>query len=121
MTDALKIAEDYIAVWNEADEERRMALLSDNWSEGATYVDPVMAGTGHKEISALIGGVHARFPGFRFSLIGKPDGYDGHVRFSWGLGPADAADQPIKGSDVATLQDGRLKSVVGFLDQVPAT
>ena len=120
MTDASKIAENYIAAWNESDAERRMTLLARDWTDGASYVDPIMSGKGRAEISALIGGVQQRFPGFRFTLIGEPDGYDGHARFCWGLGPADAGDAPIKGSDVVTLEGGRLKSVIGFLDQVPA-
>ena len=119
MTDASNIATTYIALWNETDAARRMALLSANWAESATYVDPIMSGAGHHEVSNLIGGVQQRFPDFRFALIGEPDGYDGHVRFSWGLGPA-GADAPIKGSDVVTVDGGRLISVIGFLDQVPA-
>ena len=84
MTDASKIAETYIATWNETDAARRMALLARDWADGASYVDPIMSGRGHAEISALIGGVHERFPGFRFALLGEADGYDGHARFSWG-------------------------------------
>ena len=120
MTDASKIAENYIAAWNETDADRRMALLARDWAAGVSYVDPIMSGKGHAEISALIGGVHERFPGFRFALLGEPDGYDGHARFSWGLGPAGSDDAPIKGSDVVVLEGGRLTSVIGFLDQVPA-
>ncbi|HET7414048.1 MAG TPA: nuclear transport factor 2 family protein [Pararhizobium sp.] len=119
MTDAAKIADCYIALWNEADKLIRMEMLKENWSEDATYVDPLMAGAGHAQISELVGGVQQRFPDFRFSLLGEPNGYDGHVRFSWSLGPA-GADAPIKGSDVVTLERGRLKAVIGFLDQVPA-
>jgi hypothetical protein len=51
--------------------------------------------------------------------VGQPDGYRDPVRFSWQLGP-DGSDGPIKGADFAILENGRLKSVVGFLDQVPA-
>ena len=42
-----------------------------------------------------------------------------HVRFSWGLGP-EGADSPIKGTDFAVVRDGRIRSITGFLDQVPA-
>lgn len=119
MTDARTIAESYIAVWNETEASRRAALLETNWARQARYIDPVMRGDGREEIGQLIGAVHQRFPGFRFSLIGEPDGFDGHVRFSWGLGPA-GEDAIVKGSDVAVLEDGRIASVIGFLDEVPA-
>ena len=133
MTDAAqvnpgKIANAYIAVWNETDPARRRALIGEGWTEDARYVDPIMQGQGRDQISGLIAGVHARFPGFRFALLGQPDGYGDHVRFSWGLGP-DGADSPIKGTDFspikgtdfAVVADGKLQSVTGFLDQVPAS
>ncbi|WP_134500982.1 nuclear transport factor 2 family protein [Microvirga pakistanensis] len=119
MSDSNTIAHRYIALWNETDQDRRKALLADLWSENGCYLDPLMQGQGHEQIDALIAGVHDQFPGFRFALVGKPDGYADQVRFSWQLGP-EGRDGPIKGTDFATLENGRLKSVVGFLDQVPA-
>jgi hypothetical protein len=104
---------------NETDLDRRKALLADLWSEAGTYRDPLMQGEGYDQIDALIAGVQGQFPGFRFALVGEPDGYGDQVRFSWQLGPV-GSDGPIKGTDFATLENGRLKSVVGFLDQVPA-
>ncbi len=118
MTDAATIADRYISLWNETRADRRRAMLADLWDEGGTYVDPLMQGSGHDQIDALISAVHQRFPGFRFSLIGKPDGHADHVRFSWQLGP-EGTDGPIKGTDFVTVDNGRLKQVVGFLDQVP--
>ena len=47
----------------------------------ATYVDPLMQGKGHDQIGALITAVHERFPGFRFSLDGRVDGYSDKIRF----------------------------------------
>jgi hypothetical protein len=52
-------------------------------------------------------------------LLGEPNGFGDHVRFSWGLGP-DGVDSPIKGTDYAVVRDGRIASITGFLDQVPA-
>jgi hypothetical protein len=119
MTEAATIASRYIALWNETNANRRKDLLANLWAEDGTYIDPLMQGSGHSQIDALISAVHQRFPEFRFALIDQPDGYGEHVRFSWQLGP-EGADGPIKGTDFATLDNGRLKRVVGFLDQVPA-
>lgn len=119
MTDATMIAERYIAAWNETDAERRRALIAETWTETATYVDPLMRGEGHEQIGALIEAVHARFPGFRFTLSGKPDGYGDNLRFSWELGP-EGGEALVKGTDFATIDGGRLKTVNGFLDKVPA-
>jgi SnoaL-like domain len=93
-------------------------LLSENWTADASYVDPLTRGDSHDGIDALIAGVQRRFAGFKFKLIGEPNGYDEHLRFSWGFGP-DGVDSPIKGTDFVTLKDGRIKSITGFLDQLP--
>ncbi|HWV95999.1 MAG TPA: nuclear transport factor 2 family protein [Xanthobacteraceae bacterium] len=119
MTDAKTIATRYIELWNERDPQRRRQLLATHWADNASYVDPLMAGDGHDGIDALVAGVQQRFPDFRFALIGEPNGYGDHIRFSWGLGP-DGADSPIKGTDFAMLNAGRIQRITGFLDQVPA-
>jgi hypothetical protein len=118
MTDVNAIARRYIELWNEKMPSRRREMLSADWTADARYVDPIMSGDGHDDVDALIAGVQQRFPDFKFSLIGEANGYGDHVRFSWGLGP-DGVDSPIKGTDFAVLKDGRIRSITGFLDQVP--
>ena len=121
--DANTIADNYIELWNERTPARRREILSQNWAEDARYVDPLMSGDGRDGVDALIAGVQQRFPDFKFRLIGEPNGYGEHAsfscRFSWGLGP-EGVDSPIKGTDFAMLSDGRIRSITGFLDQVPA-
>jgi hypothetical protein len=121
MTDVKQVAHRYIELWNERAPNRRREMLAANWTNDARYVDPLMSGDGHDGVDALISGVHQKFPDFKFTLIGEPNGFGEHVRFCWGLGP-DGVDSPIKGTDFAVLsQDGRIKSITGFLDQVPQT
>ena len=116
--DAARVAEHYIAVWNETDAERRLRLLETHWTEDARYVDPLAQASGRTQISALVSGVQQRFPGFRFALKGQPDAHGDRLRFSWTLGPSGAEDL-IEGTDFAQLEAGRLQSVTGFLDKVP--
>jgi hypothetical protein len=118
MTDLNIIASRYIDLWNERTPSRRREILSQHWTSDAKYLDPLMSGDGHDGVDALISGVQQRFPDFRFKLLGEPNGFGDHVRFSWGLGP-DGADSPIKGTDFAVVRDGKIQSVTGFLDQVP--
>jgi len=118
MSDVQKIAHDYIALWNETDAGARVRRLGDEWTASATYVDPLAKVRGAEEIGGYIGGVHQRFPDYRFALIGDANGHGDHVRFSWSLGPA-GGEAPIEGSDVLTLESGRVASVIGFLDKVP--
>jgi len=119
MTDVKQVAHRYIELWNERAPNRRREMLAANWTSDARYVDPLMSGDGHDGVDTLISGVQQKFPDFKFTLIGEPNGFGEHVRFSWGLGP-DGTDSPIKGTDFAVLsKDGRIKSITGFLDQVP--
>ncbi|GAA5235056.1 nuclear transport factor 2 family protein [Verticiella sediminum] len=119
MIDATRIAERYLAAWNETDAARRDALLAEGWLADATYADPMATVQGRAQIAAVIAAVQERFPGFRFALAGTPDGYADKVRFSWSLGPAQAPDT-IQGTDFAVVDaEGRLCSVTGFLDKVP--
>ena len=119
MTDVKQVAHRYIELWNERAQNRRREMLAANWTSDARYVDPLMSGDGHDGVDALISGVQQKFPDFKFTLIGEPNGFGEHVRFSWGLGP-DGTDSPIKGTDFAVLsKDGRIMSITGFLDQVP--
>ena len=118
MTDVNTIARRYIELWNEKTPSRRREMLAADWTADARYVDPLMSGDGLDGVDALIAGVQQRFPDFSFKLIGDANGYGDHVRFSWGLGP-DGVDSPIKGTDFAVLREGRIRSITGFLDQVP--
>src|ERR1700751_1889027 len=118
MTDINTIAKSYIQLWNERIPSRRRELLATSWTTDASYADPLMSGEGHDGIDALIAGVQQRFPDFSFKLIGEPNGFGDHMRFRWGLGP-DGVDSPSKGTDFAGLKAGRIRSITGFLDQVP--
>jgi hypothetical protein len=133
------VVEAYVATWNETDPARRRTFLAAAWSETGIYRDPVMAGDGPAGIDAMLAGVQAKFPGFvlaRTSKIdthggspvgssaGSPGGPSGgagarYLRFTWSLGPA-GGPSVVEGVDFCTLApDGRLASVVGFIDKMP--
>jgi hypothetical protein len=120
MTDIDALINRYIAIWNERDPHRRRELIAQTWTEDATYVDPMLTGSGHEGIDAMIGGAQQQFPGHRFELAGAPDAHHDRVRFTWHLKP-DAGDDAVAiGSDFGVVaDDGRLRSVTGFLDLVP--
>jgi hypothetical protein len=116
--DASHVANRYVALWNETDAARRARLLETDWAPDAKYVDPLMQASGHEQISALVGAVHQRYPGFRFNLLGSADAHGDNVRFTWTLGPS-GTDDLIQGTDFVRLDGGKLASVTGFLDKVP--
>lgn len=118
MSNHTDLVDRYIAAWNETDAGRRRDLIARTWTEGASYLDPLMRSDGHAGIDAMIAGVQAKFPGHRFSLAGKVDAVEDRVRFCWALAP-DGGPALVKGTDFAVVADGRLQAVTGFLDQVP--
>jgi hypothetical protein len=110
----------YVAAWNEADPARRRAAIVRAWAEKGSYRDPVMTSDGHAGVDAMLAGVQARFPGFVLKRISRIDHHNGAVRFSWSLGP-EAGPSVVEGVDFCMLApDGRLASVVGFIDKMPA-
>jgi hypothetical protein len=118
MTD---LVENYLACWNETDAAARRALIDRHWSDNPSYSDPMVQVRGRDALDATIGAVQQQFPGLVFTPGGDVDAHHDQARFTWNLGPAGA--QPlVVGFDVIVADaDGRIDTVLGFLDQVPAT
>jgi hypothetical protein len=113
------IVERYLATWNETDPAARRKLIDELWAEDASYVDPMAEAHGRNAIDATIAAVQGQFPGLVFTPAGPVDAHHRQARFTWGLGPA-GAEPIVVGFDVAvTDEDGRLVTVLGFLDKVP--
>lgn len=111
----------YLAAWNEPDATRRRNLVAKAWIEDGAYVDGARDGRGHDEISAMIGKAQDHFPLYRLHLASGIEAHHDYVRFSWVAGGSAEAPLYIKGTDFAVVaNDGRLKSVVGFVDAAPA-
>ena len=114
------VTEAYVATWNETDPARRRAGIAAAWAEAGTYRDPVMASDGHAGVDAMLAGVQARFPGFVLKRTSRVDAHNGALRFGWSLGPV-SGPSVVEGVDFCTLApDGRLASVVGFIDKAPS-
>jgi hypothetical protein len=112
--------EAYVATWNETDPARRRAGIARAWVDRGRYRDPLMASDGHAELDAMLAGVQAKFPGFVLKRISKIDHHNESVRFAWSLGPV-GGPSVVEGVDFCALApDGRLASVVGFIDKMPA-
>jgi SnoaL-like domain len=93
MSDPTTIVRTYIDMWNETDPGRRRQLVAEALTDDASYLDPIMAGNGTDEISAMIGAAQAQYPGHRFELVAGPDVHHDRVRFTWSLGSP--AGEPI--------------------------
>lgn len=115
--DIATVVDDYIAVWNEADQGRRRELIARTFTEQATYVDPLMSGQGVDGLDAMVAAAQQQFPGHRFELSFGPDAHNDVVRFTWTLVGVESGAADAVGVDFATVApDGRLASVTGFLE-----
>ncbi len=119
MSDIQRVAEQYIAVWNETDTDKRRALVAELFTEDAAYTDPLGAVTGHDGVDGFIAAAQAQFAGLVFSLPTAPDAHHDIARFQWHLGPAGAEEPLAIGFDVITVEDGQIRQVLGFLDKMP--
>jgi hypothetical protein len=122
MADLATLVNRYIEGFNETDADRRHDLIEQLFTEDARYTDPQVEVTGREQIDAYIGQTQAAFPGYVFTLGGDIDGHHGQARFSWHATAPGESEAAYVGFDVlvADDDDGRVRSVYGFLDRVPA-
>ncbi len=111
----------YFEAWNAAEPEARAKAVAAAWAADGGYTDPLADVRGNDEIAAVIAAAHEQFPGFSFKRTGAVDGHHDTARFSWELVSDADGSAPVAGFDVITLDaEGRIRSVLGFLDRVPA-
>ncbi|HYM01822.1 MAG TPA: hypothetical protein VET85_02685 [Stellaceae bacterium] len=111
----------YIAAWNERTAERRRELVAKTWTEDGAYIDAHRHGVGHAAIDLMIQTAQEHFPGYRLRLMSGIETHNRAMRFSWSAGGAPEAPLYLAGTDFAVIaEDGRLKSVTGFVDAAPA-
>lgn len=119
MNDFDSLVQRYLDVWNETDADKRADLVAELWAPDGRYVDPIGSAVGHAEIGALVGAVQQQFDGMRFDLAGDVDAHHDQARFTWTLGPA-GAEPLVVGFDVLERDpEGKVHTVLGFLDKVP--
>lgn len=111
----------YFEAWNATEPEALAKAVAAAWTADGSYTDPLADVSGHEGIAAVIAGAHEQFPGFVFRPLGAVDGHHDTARFAWELVNEADGSAPVAGFDVVTLDaEGRIRSVLGFLDRVPA-
>jgi hypothetical protein len=118
--DATTIVDDYLAAWNERDEQRRAELIERAWAPDGRLIDPPFEGEGHDGISQMAAVMHEHYVGHRFERTSGVDMHHSHLRFAWKLVGPDG-EVAVAGIDVADLaDDGRIARVVGFFGDLDA-
>ncbi|MET7697677.1 nuclear transport factor 2 family protein [Streptomyces sp. NPDC005485] len=110
----------YLEAWNAGEPEALAKAVAAAWTADGSYTDPLVDVRGHEQIAAVMTAAHEQFPGFSFKLAGTVDGHHDTARFGWELVSDADGSAPVAGFDVITLdEDGRIRTVLGFLDRVP--
>lgn len=103
----------YIAAWNEADQQVRKKLLEAVWEKNGDYTDSISHASNRVELDAIISQFLGDNHGARFTLIDKIDFHHNHVRFYWLL-QLDNGTEMI-GMDYGRISaDEKLERIVGF-------
>lgn len=118
--EATRLADAYLAIWNERDGDARRALIASTWTEDGLYLDPLLRGEGHAGIDGAIASAQPLFPGLSFRRTSEVDVHNDCLRFTWALGP-EGEPPAMAGLDVGQIVNGRLQSIIGFFDIWPAT
>jgi SnoaL-like protein len=114
MPDTNEVVQAYMAAWNEADENKRRALLEKAWADDGRYTDPMSDAPGRDALIALISQFHQQMPGASIVPASGIDEHHGQLRFAWKMLAADGSTG-MEGIDVGRLaEDGRLQSITGF-------
>ncbi|MFI0966275.1 nuclear transport factor 2 family protein [Streptomyces sp. NPDC021080] len=111
----------YFEAWNADGRDSLTKAVAAAWTADGTYTDPLTDVRGHEGIADVIASVREQFPGFAFRPLGAVDGHHDTARFGWELVGEKDGSAPVAGFDVIVLDgEGRIRSVHGFLDRVPA-
>jgi SnoaL-like protein len=106
-------------VFGEHDPGRRLDALKELYTEDATLFEPHAAVTGHEAISDAVDALQASLPSqFVFTAAGPGVGHYGVARLHWRAGPPDGP-AAVTGTDVAHVENGRIKALYVFLDPAP--
>jgi hypothetical protein len=114
-TNAEDIVDGYFACWNEADDDRRSALVAQVWHDDARSVDPLADVTGHGAIASMMGAIQSQMPGHRFAVSGDVRTHHDAMHWGWSMTGPDGT-VAVTGIDTALVRDGRIQFLAGFFD-----
>jgi len=83
--------QNYIAVWNEPDAERRRALIRTLWQDDASHLARTLEAIGHAGIEKRVTDAYDKWVREKGNVFRLRDGVDGHhgtVKLRWEMLPA---------------------------------
>ena len=106
-------------VFGERDGDRRLGALRELYVDDASLIEPNGVVTGYVAISKAVDALQASMPPeFGFTAVGAAVGHNGVGRLQWLAGPP-GGPAAVTGTDVAHVENGRIKSLHVFVDPLP--
>lgn len=124
MTDMQTFVQDYIAVWNEPDAERRRRLIRTLWQEDASHLARSLEAVGHAGIEKRVSDAYEKWVREKGNVFRLRDGVDGHhgtIKLRWEMLPRNIAGGDGEvisiGFDFLILGgDGRIRTGYQFIE-----
>ncbi|KXO72947.1 hypothetical protein [Brucella anthropi] len=114
----------YIAVWNEADADKRRSGIEAFWAADGSHFTPTRVFSGHDELEERVEEAFNEFvrdKGFGFRLHGDPSGHHGIVKYLWEMVDPGSSAIIALGSTVLRLdQSDRIISEHQFVESLSA-
>ena len=105
-TDLDKLANRYVAVWNEPDQTKRRNGIERLWVQDGLHFTPTREVKGYDALEARVEESHSKFvrdQGVIFRVSGEPLGHHGLVKFYWVMVDPQSDTVNAVGSDVVLL------------------
>jgi hypothetical protein len=124
MSNHAELAKRYMAIWNEADPERRRAAIAKLWERDAVHFTPSLEAHGYDAIEARVKTAYDKYVGTG-EYVFKPaaadaDEHHNAVRLRWEMVPPTGGEVAAAGSVFIILgDDGRIRTDYQFTDPTP--
>lgn len=112
---AQQLIDRHFQIWNDDQSATRLPRFAAVYTEGFFVADYAGMATGYADVDRMIGDLHAKHAGFRFTPAPVTWNH-GVGRVTWGYGPADDPHR-IRGEDIFTIEGGKLASARVFIDK----
>jgi hypothetical protein len=124
MDTATRLAERYVALWNQTDAAARRAEIEQLWVPAGEHFVRALQARGYEELERRVTGSHeknVRDGGYRFRLAGAVQALQDTLMFHWDMVPAGTARVEALGLQFLKLApDGRIAIDYQFILPTPA-
>jgi hypothetical protein len=115
--EAISLVKMHLEIWGETNVAKRVELIKKVYADNIQVIDPEIILNGWVETADFIGGLLKQHPGFKFMAAGPIETHHNSAVLCWQFGPESKPDT-ITGQDIFTLSNGKIVSLLVFVDGV---